>query len=217
MPDNDTRLKITEIFHSLQGEALNTGLPTVFIRLTGCPLRCVYCDTAYAFSGGQWMTIESILAEIRQYNTSHITVTGGEPMAQKNCLNLLTQLCDSGYDVSLETSGAILLDNVDDRVVKIVDVKTPASHEESKNKFENFACLNPADQIKFVVCDENDYRWSKQFIKDHQLEKKCEILFSAVYNQLEAKTLADWILKDRLKVRFQIQLHKYLWGDKPGV
>ena len=217
MSDNSARLKITEIFYSLQGEALNTGLPTVFIRLTGCPLRCAYCDTAYAFSGGEWMSIASILAEIRQYNTSHITVTGGEPLAQKNCLNLLSQLCDSGYDVTLETSGAILIDSVDDRVVKIVDVKTPASREESKNKFENFAHLNPADQIKFVLCDEDDYRWSKQFIKDHQLENKCEILFSAVHRQLEAKTLAGWILKDRLNVRFQIQLHKYLWGDKPGV
>ncbi len=212
-----SRLKITEIFHSLQGEARNIGLPTVFIRLTGCPLRCGYCDTAYAFSGGEWMEIESILDEIKQYNCSHITVTGGEPLAQKNCLNLLNQLCDSGYDVSLETSGALLVDKVDGRVVKIIDVKTPASGEVSKNKFENFVLLNENDQLKFVICDEADYLWSKQLIAEKQLEHRCEILFSPSHEQLDAVTLADWILKDQLNVRFQIQLHKYLWGDKPGV
>lgn len=212
-----SRLKITEIFYSLQGEALNVGLPTVFVRLTGCPLRCDYCDTAYAFTGGEWMNTEAIISEIKQYKTSHITVTGGEPLAQKNCIGFLQQLCDLGYDVSLETSGAVLVDQVDKRVVKILDVKTPASNEESKNKFENFAYLRAEDQLKFVICDENDYLWSKQLIEQHQLEGKCEILFSPSYEQLEAVTLADWILRDQLNVRFQVQLHKYLWGDKPGV
>lgn len=212
-----SRLKITEIFYSLQGEALNVGLPTVFVRLTGCPLRCDYCDTAYAFTGGEWMNAEAIISEIKQYKTSHITVTGGEPLAQKNCIGFLQQLCDLGYDVSLETSGAILVDQVDKRVVKILDVKTPASNEESKNKFENYAYLRAEDQLKFVICDENDYLWSKRLIEQHQLEGKCEILFSPSYEQLEAVTLADWILRDQLNVRFQVQLHKYLWGDKPGV
>ena len=211
------RLKITEIFHSLQGEARDMGLPTVFVRLTGCPLRCAYCDTAYAFTGGEWMDISSVIGEIKKYNTSHVCITGGEPLAQKNCIELLRQLCDLEYDVSLETSGAILVGAVDKRVVKVLDVKTPASNEESKNRFENFALLNPADQIKFVICDESDYNWSKQLIKDHQLENKCDILFSPGYGQLDATRLANWILKDQLNVRFQIQLHKYLWGDKPGV
>ena len=212
-----TRLKITEIFHSLQGEAANVGLPTVFIRLTGCPLRCDYCDTAYAFSGGEWIDIEAIISNIKQYNTTHITVTGGEPLAQKNCIELLNQLCDLNYDVSLETSGAILVDQVDKRVVKVLDVKTPASKEDSKNKFENFMFLNAKDQVKFVICDENDYRWSKQIIDEHKLESRCEILFSPSHDQLDATVLANWVLEDKLNVRFQIQLHKYLWGDKPGV
>jgi len=211
------RLKITEIFYSLQGEARNVGLPTIFVRLTGCPLRCDYCDTAYAFTGGEWMDIDAIIDELKQYKTSHITVTGGEPLAQKNCFGLLEQLCDLGYDVSLETSGAMLVDQVDERVVKILDVKTPASKEDSKNRPENFAWLQADDQIKFVICDENDYDWSKQFIQQHQLENKCEILFSPSHEQLDAATLAAWILRDQLKVRFQLQLHKYLWGDKPGV
>ena len=214
---SETRLKITEIFYSLQGEARNVGLPTVFIRLTGCPLRCEYCDTAYAFTGGEWMEIESILDEVKKHNTSHVTVTGGEPLAQKNCITLLQQLCNQGYDVSLETSGAILVDAVDKRVVKILDVKTPASGEVDKNKFENFALLNTEDQIKFVICDENDYQWSKQVMIEHQLEKKCELLFSPCHDLLDATTLADWVLRDQLNVRLQIQLHKYLWGDKPGV
>jgi len=217
MSEKPIRLKITEIFYSLQGEACNVGLPTVFIRLTGCPLRCVYCDTAYAFTGGEWMDLESIIKRVKQYNTRHITVTGGEPLAQKNCLALLSNLCDSGYDVSLETSGAILVDKVDKRVVKVIDIKTPASAEESKNKFENIEFINTNDQIKFVICDENDYQWSKQVIADHQLENRCEILFSPSRDQLDATTLADWVLRDQLNVRFQIQLHKYLWGDKPGV
>jgi len=217
MSEKSARLKITEIFYSLQGEACNVGLPTVFVRLTGCPLRCAYCDTAYAFTGGEWMDMASIIERVRQYNTTHITVTGGEPLAQKNCLELLSKLCDLGYDVSLETSGAILVDKVDKRVVKVLDIKTPASAEESKNKFENIQYINAGDQIKFVICDENDYQWSKQVIDDYQLDSRCEILFSPSRDQLDATTLADWVLRDQINVRFQIQLHKYLWGDKPGV
>ncbi len=211
------RLKITEIFYSLQGEARNVGLPTVFIRLTGCPLRCGYCDTAYAFTGGKWVDIENIIDNVKQHKTRHVTVTGGEPLAQKNCITLLNQLCELGYDVSLETSGALLVDQVDPRVIKVLDVKTPASNEDSKNRFENFAFLNAKDQLKFVICDENDYRWSKQFIKSHKLESQCEILFSPSHGQLDATKLATWILHDELNVRLQIQLHKYLWGDKQGV
>ncbi len=211
------RLKITEIFYSLQGEAKNVGLPTTFVRLTGCPLRCSYCDTAYAFSGGDWMDVTSIITEVQQYKTSHITVTGGEPLAQKNCIGLLKKLCDLGYDVSLETSGAILVDQVDERVVKVLDIKTPASQEEDKNKFENFSYLAKQDQIKFVICDEQDYMWCKRIMTEYDLEKKCDVLFSPVHEQLDAATLAAWILKDQLNVRFQVQLHKYLWGNKQGV
>ena len=211
------RLRITEIFYSLQGEARNVGLPTVFVRLTGCPLRCSYCDTAYAFSGGEWMAVSAIIDEIKGYKTRHVTVTGGEPLAQKNCVDLLKQLCDLDYDVSLETSGALPVDEVDARVVKILDVKTPASEEESKNRFENFAFLNAQDQVKFVICDENDYLWSKQVMAQNQLDDKCEILFSPCHGELEATNLADWVLRDQLNVRFQFQLHKHLWGDKPGV
>jgi len=217
MSQQQARLKITEIFYSLQGEACNVGLPTVFIRLTGCPLRCVYCDTAYAFTGGSWMDIESIVNVAKQYNTTHITVTGGEPLAQKSCIELLNKLCDLGYDVSLETSGAILVDQVDKRVIKVLDIKTPASTEVGKNKFENIEFLNQGDQIKFVICDENDFIWSKHVIDKYQLENKCEILFSPSSAQLDATTLANWVLRDQLNVRFQIQLHKYLWGNKPGV
>jgi len=217
MTDQQVRLKITEIFYSLQGEALNVGLPTVFIRLTGCPLRCTYCDTEYAFTGGDWMDVDEILNSIEHYDATHVMVTGGEPLAQKNCIELLQKLCDSGYQVSLETSGAILIDKVDQRVIKVLDVKTPASNEESKNKFENFDLLSPKDQIKFVICDEKDYQWSKQLIEQHGLTDRCEVLFSPAYQQQDATELAEWILRDRLNVRFQFQLHKYLWGDKPGV
>lgn len=216
-PEQPVRLKITEIFFSLQGEARNVGLPTVFVRLTGCPLRCFYCDTAYAFTGGEWMDIQAIVQQVTQFKTRHVTVTGGEPLAQKNCIELLRQLCELGYDVSLETSGAIAIDLVDERVIKILDVKTPASGEDSKNCLENFSQLKAEDQIKFVICDANDYRWSKLFVEQHQLEDKCEILFSPSNGELSAVTLADWVLRDQLNVRFQIQLHKYLWGDKPGV
>ena len=212
-----SRLKITEIFYSLQGEARNVGLPTVFVRLTGCPLRCVYCDTEYAFTGGQWMSFDEIIDEIKEYNTKHVTVTGGEPLAQKNCIPLLKQLCDLGYDVSLETSGAIAVDTVDTRVIKVLDVKTPASKEEAKNKLSNFEYLTDRDQVKFVICSEGDYIWSKQLVEKHELDDLCEVLFSPCNGQLSATQLADWILRDQLNVRFQVQLHKYLWGDKPGV
>ena len=209
-------MKITEIFFSLQGETTTTGLPTVFIRLTGCPLRCQYCDTAYAFSGGKNYTIIEILTEIKKFNTKYITVTGGEPLAQKECLVLLTQLCDLNYIVSLETSGALDVSEVDSRVIKIVDIKTPSSLESSKNYFDNINYLLPHDQIKFVIGDQEDYEWSKKIMAQFDLTKKCEILFSPVYQQLNNQTLADWILIDQLPVRFQIQLHKIIWGDAPG-
>ncbi len=215
--ETQSRLKISEIFFSLQGEAANVGLPTVFVRLTGCPLRCSYCDTAYAFSGGEWMQLADIISEIAKYNTRHITVTGGEPLAQKNCIELLKRLCDLDYDVSLETSGAIAVDQVDARVVKVLDIKTPSSTEADKNKYENFNYLNKGDQVKFVICDEEDYLWSKQILVQYQLADKVEVLFSPCHEQLQAVTLANWVLKDQLNVRFQIQLHKYLWGDVPGV
>lgn len=211
------RLKITEIFYSLQGEARNSGLPTVFIRLTGCPLRCGYCDTEYAFSGGEWLSLDAVIEQVAQLETRYVTVTGGEPLAQKNCIPLLERLCDLDYDVSLETSGAISVAAVDARVSRVVDVKTPASGEESKNQIENFALLTEKDQLKFVICNEADYIWSKKFIARHHLLDRCEILFSPVQSQLEAKDLAGWILEDKLDVRFQIQLHKYLWGDLQGV
>ena len=210
-------LRITEIFYSLQGESRNVGLPTVFIRLTGCPLRCDYCDTAYAFTGGEWMEIESIIDEVKKYNTSHITVTGGEPLSQKNCIGLLEQLCNLGYEVTLETSGAVAVDEVDKRVVKVLDIKTPASGEESKNRFENLSFLTADDQIKFVICDENDYLWAKNKIEEYHISDH-EIIFSPVLSLLEPEKLAEWIVKDRLNVRLQIQMHKYIWDpDKRGV
>ncbi len=190
------------------------GLPTVFVRLTGCPLRCQYCDTSYAFSGGEIMSIESILSQIEQYHTNYVTVTGGEPLAQKECVTLLAQICDRGYEVSLETSGAIDVSGVDPRVVKIVDIKTPGSGECAKNLYKNLEYMTKNDQIKFVICDEEDYLWSKKFLKNNELSS--EVLFSPSYEQLEAKILSEWILRDQLPVRLQIQLHKYLWNDEPG-
>lgn len=210
------RLRITEIFYSLQGEALTVGIPTVFIRLTGCPLRCQYCDTTYAFSGGEWMTIDDILAQVRRYKTRFITVTGGEPLAQKGCRDLLILLCDEGYEVSLETSGAIDVCDVDDRVVKVMDLKTPDSEEEKRNRYENIECLNEKDQVKFVICSESDYDWSRSIVEKYSLDQRCEVLFSPSNEQLPANELAGWILRDSLPVRFQLQLHKILWGDQPG-
>lgn len=210
------KLRITEIFYSLQGETSFVGLPTVFVRLTGCPLRCQYCDTAYAFKGGQMQSLEQIEAEIAQYNPSYVTVTGGEPLAQKECLTLLTRLCDKGYTVSLETSGALSVAKVDKRVVKIVDIKTPASLEVAKNDYSNLKHLNLQDQLKFVICDEADYEWSKQKLIDLDLPSYCSVLFSPSNGELAPHKLADWILRDRLNVRLQIQLHKVIWGDVPG-
>ncbi len=213
---SEDKLRITEIFHSLQGEAVNVGLPTVFIRLTGCPLRCQYCDTEYAFTGGEWMSLAAILSEVKQYNSRFVTVTGGEPLAQPNCIPLLKQLCDANYDVSLETSGALALDQVDKRVKKVMDVKTPASGESERNCWQNLSLLNQSDQLKFVICNEQDYIWSKQQLEQRELNNVCQVLFSPSYDQINSTQLADWILRDQLPVRFQLQLHKILWGNQPG-
>ncbi len=210
------RLKITEIFYSLQGESNTVGIPTIFIRLTGCPLRCLYCDTEYAFHGGEWRTFDSILNEIKKYPTKYITVTGGEPLAQKKCVNLLKLLCDANYWVSLETSGAIDVSNIDSKVVKVLDAKTPGSGECEKNLYSNYSYLGANDQIKFVICDRVDYDWAKNLILKYKLTEQCEILFSVSQQQLVAKKLADWILADGLAVRFQVQLHKILWGNEHG-
>jgi 7-carboxy-7-deazaguanine synthase len=210
------RLKITEIFRSLQGETRTVGCPTVFVRLTGCPLRCRYCDTAYAFTGGAWMTLPEILAQVKSFQAGYVTVTGGEPLAQPNCLVLLRDLCDAGYSVSLETGGANDISQVDSRVVKVMDIKTPGSGESMRNRWENLRFLTQHDQIKFVICDRADYEWSKSVLSEHRLSGNCEVLFSPSHHQLQARELADWILADRLPVRFQIQLHKYLWGDERG-
>lgn len=215
-PSSATRLRITEIFHSLQGESRTVGLPTVFVRLTGCPLRCGYCDTSYAFQGGQWQTLEQILAAVAEYDCRHVCVTGGEPLAQSACIELLTQLCDAGYCVSLETSGALDVGKVDPRVIKVMDLKTPGSGEQSRNMFENIAALTPQDQVKFVICDRNDYLWAREIMVYHELADRCEVLMSPSYGQLVPRELAEWILTDRLPVRFQLQLHKLLWGDEPG-
>jgi len=209
-------LKINEIFYSLQGETRFVGLPTIFIRLTGCPLRCHYCDTAYAFHAGQRMTLENILQAINQYRTRYVTVTGGEPLAQKYCHDLLALLCDEGYVVSLETSGAMAIDKLDERVCRIVDIKTPGSGEMEKNLMSNLAHLNNNDQIKFVLVDKADYEWSKNLIREHQLNERCEVLLSPAHGSIKPVEVADWILDDQLPVRLQIQLHKFLWGDIPG-
>lgn len=210
------RLRITEIFYSLQGETRTVGLPTVFIRLTGCPLRCGYCDTEYAFSGGNWLEIDDILKQVADYGVHYVTVTGGEPLAQKACHELLTKLCDQGYEVSLETSGALDISAVDIRVVKVVDIKTPGSKEVSKNLWENTQFLLPHDQVKFVICNRADFDWSKEIMNQYQLTDICEVLFSPSYQEQSLSELADWILQDKLQVRYQLQLHKVLWGDTPG-
>lgn len=210
------RLRINEIFHSLQGEADCVGYPTVFVRLTGCPLRCQYCDTEYAFHSGEWFDLDAILLKVRDLNAKYVCVTGGEPLAQPNCLKLLERLCDAGFAVSLETSGALDVAAVDPRVSRVIDVKTPASNEAARNRIENFAQLSQRDQVKFVICSRADYDWSKAFLLEHALTQRCRVLFSPSYNQLAPTLLADWILADRLPVRFQMQLHKVLWGDVPG-
>ena len=210
------RLRITEIFCSLQGEARAAGWPTVFVRLTGCPLRCGYCDTAYAFHGGEWWDIEAILAEVARHGARHVCVTGGEPLAQKRCLQLLAKLCDAGYSVSLETSGAISIEGVDQRVSRVLDIKTPGSAEVDRNLWDNLPLLTPRDQVKFVLCSRADFDWATGIVAEHRLHEVCDVLFSPSATQLPARELADWIVAERVPVRFQMQLHKLLWNDEPG-
>jgi 7-carboxy-7-deazaguanine synthase len=215
--NTERRLRVTEIFHSLQGESRPVGCPTVFVRLTGCPLRCEYCDTAYAFHGGIRLSPDEILQQVAEYGAQHVCVTGGEPLAQRQCSGLLTRLCDEGYDVLLETSGALPIEGIDSRVCIVLDLKTPASGEESKNLWANLAHLKADDQIKFVICDRADYDWARAQVSEHSLTETCPVLFSPVWGNDEfARDVAEWILADRLKVRFQMQLHKILWGDRPG-
>jgi 7-carboxy-7-deazaguanine synthase len=209
-------LRVTEIFHSLQGETTRTGLPTVFVRLTGCPLRCGYCDTAYAFHGGTTRSLNDVVSEVGRYHTHYVTVTGGEPLAQKNCPALMSALADRGYSVSLETSGALDVSQVDSRVSRIVDIKTPGSGEVAKNRWDNLAHLNARDEIKFVICDEADYRWARECLAERMLDRICPVLFSPSYGELGPSLLAEWILRDHLPVRLQVQLHKVLWGDERG-
>lgn len=209
-------LRITEIFYSLQGESTLAGLPTVFVRLTGCPLRCQYCDTDYAFNGGKKKSVFNILEDVAQYQAKYVTVTGGEPLAQKGCLELLDKLSEA-HTVSLETSGAMDISQVNNKVIKIVDVKTPDSKESDKNLLENFQYLTPQDQLKFVICSRADYDWSKKFLIEHNLYSHCHILFSPSYHDIQAQELAEWILADKLQVRMQVQLHKVIWGEKSGV
>ncbi len=209
-------LRISEIFFSLQGETSRVGLPTVFVRLTGCPSRCTYCDTTYAFTGGQTMALPAILQAVARHTPRYVTVTGGEPLAQKNCLLLLQALCDAGYEVSLETGGMLDVSGVDARVKKVLDIKTPASGEMEKNVWSNLEHLNAQDEIKFVLCDKADYQWAKQVLIEHQLPQRCAVLFSAAQGQLAPKDVAEWILRDHLPVRLQVQLHKLLWGSEAG-
>ncbi len=210
------RLKLTEVFLSLQGEARDAGWPTVFVRLTGCPLRCTYCDTSYAFHGGDWWQIDDILAEVARHGVRHVCVTGGEPLAQKRCIALLSRLCDAGYQVSLETSGAIDIAAVDPRVSRVLDIKTPDSNEAHRNLWENLPLLTAHDQIKFVICSRSDYDWARDVVLTRGLSERCDVLFSPSKGELSARDLADWIVADRLPVRFQMQLHKLLWNDEPG-
>lgn len=212
----DERLRITEIFHSLQGETRSVGRPATFVRLTGCPLRCQYCDTAYAFHGGEWQTLDIIMDAVRAGGNRLVVVTGGEPLAQQDVLPLMTRLCDSGYEVFLETSGALSVEAVDPRVIKVLDLKTPDSGESDRNLWENLARLNAQDQIKFVICSRRDYDWAKEVLAREDLSQICEVLFSPSQGEMPLRDLADWILTDQLPVRLQIQLHKLIWGDVPG-
>ncbi|MES2919721.1 MAG: 7-carboxy-7-deazaguanine synthase QueE [Pseudomonadota bacterium] len=216
-PELVSELRITEIFHSLQGEARSVGRPTVFVRLTGCPLRCSWCDTTYSFSGGTVMTLDAVLAEVRRHRARHVCVTGGEPLAQPECLELLTRLCDEGYEVSLETSGALPVAGVDPRVSRVVDLKAPGSGESHRNLYENLALLTAHDQVKFVLASRQDYDWARFKLDEFQLaERVGDVLFSPVHGELAPRTLADWILADTLHVRLQVQLHKHLWNNEPG-
>jgi len=214
--DAAERLRVTEVFYSLQGESRTVGWPTVFVRLTGCPLRCSYCDTSYAFTGGRWRPVSDLLDEVGGYRPRFVTVTGGEPLAQPGCLRLLASLCDAGYEVSLETGGALDISGVDPRVVRVVDIKTPGSGEMGRNRWENLACLTSRDQVKFVLCDRRDYEWARGIVHRERLDERCEVLFSPVHEALAARDLAEWVLADRLPVRVQVQLHKLLWGNVPG-
>lgn len=211
-----TGLRITEIFFSIQGESQTVGLPTIFIRLTGCPLRCQYCDTAYAFKGGKILSINEIIQQVNQYKAKNICITGGEPLAQINCHNLILALCDLDYNVSIETSGALDISNIDKRAHIVMDLKTPGSKEENKNLYTNIDYLKPEDEIKFVICDRNDYDWALDIMHKYNLTNKSKVLFSASWQQLNPTELADWIIQDRVEVRFQLQLHKILWNDAPG-
>ncbi|BBD80388.1 7-carboxy-7-deazaguanine synthase QueE [Aerosticca soli] len=209
-------LRISEIFHSIQGEADAIGWPTVFVRLTGCPLRCTWCDTEYAFHGGQWLAIDDVLAQVAGYGARHVCVTGGEPLAQKRCLALLARLCDAGHEVSLETSGALDVSRVDPRVRKVLDLKAPGSSESDRNLWSNLAHLRPHDQVKIVIASRDDYEWARDAVAAHALDRRCMVLFSPVHGAVEPRALAEWILADRLPVRFQLQLHKLLWNDARG-
>ena len=211
-----SRLKLTEVFLSLQGEADSVGWPTVFVRLTGCPLRCQYCDTQYAFYGGEWQAVDDVVARVDAFGVRHVCVTGGEPLAQKSVHALMRRLCDLDYRVSLETSGALAIDGVDPRVIRVLDIKTPGSGEVSRNRWDNLNALRPQEQLKFVLCDRTDYEWARALLQERQLDRVCTVLFSPSYGQLTPGDLAEWILADRLPVRFQVQLHKVLWGDTPG-
>ena len=215
LPANE-RLRINEVFYSIQGESRPSGFPTVFVRLTGCPLRCVYCDTEYAFYNGDWHSFDAILDEVTGYGARYVCVTGGEPLAQPNCRAFLKRLCDAGYQVSLETAGALDIADIDSRVTVVMDIKTPGSGEAARNRLENLSLLRSEDQLKFVICDRADYEWSCAFVDEHDLIDSCCVLFSPGQGTLEARELAEWILADRLPVRFQVQLHKYLWGEEPG-
>lgn len=209
-------LRITEIFYSLQGESTTSGYPTVFVRLTGCPLRCVYCDTSYAFKGGQKLSLDEVVAQVQSHGVKHVCITGGEPLAQPACLPLMQRLCDEDFLVSIETSGALSIEGIDPRVMVVMDLKTPDSGEVERNLFGNLTLLKRDDQLKFVICSEQDFRWAQDLIIEHQLMERAEVLFSPSYGQVTPNQLADWLMESRLQARMQVQLHKLLWGEQEG-